>query len=70
MLNDSDKWPVTCTKCGYVSDEPIGRLKDIDELTCQVCKKVAAFDRSRFSHDVSELKRSVEIAMRNSGYTS
>jgi hypothetical protein len=64
MLNDSDPWPVTCSHCGYVFEEQIGRLKHSVTLVCQRCRRQLSFNKETFMNVLDNAKSTVSNFMR------
>ena len=65
MLNDGDLWPITCTRCGHVFSEQIGRLHEVEILSCGKCGCRLRFKNEQFRQVTENLRRTIEIVARN-----
>jgi len=69
MLNDTDKWPVTCTDCGYVMTKEIGWLKGAFTIVCDLCGHVLKFRNDTFINVLENAKSTVDGIARTSVLT-
>lgn len=68
MLNDNDKWPITCKDCGHVTPLEIGHLRQADDFACSRCGHRFAFERQGFSNLIDNHKATVRMSTGNSSF--